>query len=144
MRKTLNKKTLGDRRTPETPFQTVSGATSWQFLCLFPWEFFFFFKIFLNLFMIDTERERERGRDTGRGRSRLHAGSPTWDSILGLQDHALGERQALKPLSHPRCPIFTDIETKMLSWQNAAFGLYIYSCLLWSYGLTLSRVFTSI
>ena len=33
---------------------------------------------------------RERGRDTGRGRSRLHAGSPTWDSIPGLQDQALG------------------------------------------------------
>ena len=31
--------------------------------------------------------ERERGRDTGRGRSRLHVGSPTWDSIPGLQDH---------------------------------------------------------
>ena len=42
--------------------------------------------------MIDRERqtERERGRDTGRGRSRPHAGSPTWDSIPGLQDHALG------------------------------------------------------
>ena len=37
------------------------------------------------LSMKDTERERERGRDTGRGRSRLHTGSPTWDSILGLQ-----------------------------------------------------------
>ena len=35
--------------------------------------------------MRDTERKR--GRDTGRGRSRLHAGSPTWDLILGLQDH---------------------------------------------------------
>ena len=43
----------------------------------------------------ETERERERGRDTGRGRSRLHAGSPMWDSILGLQDHALGQRQEL-------------------------------------------------
>ena len=44
--------------------------------------------------MRDTERERkrerERGRDTGRGRSRLHAGSLTWDSIPGLQDHTLG------------------------------------------------------
>ena len=39
------------------------------------------------------ERERERSRDTGRGRRRLHAGSPTWDSIPGLQDHALGQRQ---------------------------------------------------
>ena len=37
--------------------------------------------------MIDIERERDR--DTG-GRSRLHAGSPTWDLILGLQDHTLG------------------------------------------------------
>ena len=38
--------------------------------------------------MIDMERER--GRHTGGGRSRLHAGSPTWDSNLGLQDQALG------------------------------------------------------
>ena len=40
--------------------------------------------------MRDTEIGRERGRDTGRGRSRLHAGGLTWDSIPGLQDHALG------------------------------------------------------
>ena len=52
-----------------------------------------FFKDFIYLFMKDTEGER--GRDTGRRRSRLHAGSPMWDSILGLQDHALGRRQAL-------------------------------------------------
>ena len=39
-------------------------------------------------------RHRERGRDTGGGRSWLHAGSPMWDSIPGLQDHALGWRQA--------------------------------------------------
>ena len=44
--------------------------------------------------MIVTERERERGRDIGRGRSRLHAGSLMWDSIPGLQDRALGQRQA--------------------------------------------------
>ena len=37
--------------------------------------------------------ERERGRDTGKERSRLHAGSLTWDSIPGLQDHALGRSQ---------------------------------------------------
>ena len=44
--------------------------------------------------MIDIERrEKERGRATGRGRSRLHAGSPTWDSHPGLQDRALGQRQ---------------------------------------------------
>ena len=40
-------------------------------------------------------RDRERGRDIGRGRSRLHAGSPTQDSIPGLQDHALSRRQTL-------------------------------------------------
>ena len=45
--------------------------------------------------MRDTQRERERGRDTGRGRSRLHAGSPTQDSIPGPQGHTLGRRQAL-------------------------------------------------
>ena len=58
--------------------------------------------IFLKILFIyswerdtQTERERERGRDTGRGRSRLHAGSPMWDSIPGLQDHALSRRQML-------------------------------------------------
>ena len=62
---------------------------------------YLFFKDFIYLFMRDThrererEREREKGRDTGRGSSRLgssrlHAGSLTWDSILGLQDHTLG------------------------------------------------------
>ena len=60
----------------------------------------FVFLSFFNLFMRDTERDR----DTGRGRSRLHAGSQTWDLIPGLQDHALGQRQALKLLSHPDCP----------------------------------------
>ena len=44
--------------------------------------------------MIDTHTQRMRGRDTGRGKSRLHARSPTWDSIAGLQDHALSQRQA--------------------------------------------------
>ena len=64
--------------------------------------------------MRDTQRER--GRDTGRGRSRLHAGSLTWDSILGLQDHTLGRRQALKPLSHPGCPSFTFLTQDSTSW----------------------------
>ena len=41
-----------------------------------------------NLFI--HERPRERGRDTGGWRSRLLTGSPTWDSIPGLQDQALG------------------------------------------------------
>ena len=42
------------------------------------------------MIVTERERERERGRDTGRGRSRLHAGSPMWDSVLGLHDHTLG------------------------------------------------------
>ena len=50
---------------------------------------------FLRFYLFIHERHRKRGRDTGRGRSRLHAGSPIWDSILGRQDHALGQRQAL-------------------------------------------------
>ena len=53
--------------------------------------------------MIDIERER--GRDTGGGRSRLHAGSPTWDSIPGLDPGTPGSRPGrkagTKPLSHP-------------------------------------------
>ncbi|XP_048969991.1 ATP-dependent RNA helicase DHX8 isoform X1 [Canis lupus baileyi] len=50
------------------------------------------------------ESERERGRDIGRGRSRLHAGSPTWDSIPGLQDRALGQRQMAEfPLEPMLC-----------------------------------------
>ena len=56
---------------------------------LFRISLFFFFNIYLFM------RDRERGRDSGRGRSRLHAGSLMWDSILGLQDHALGRRQRL-------------------------------------------------
>ena len=34
------------------------------------------------------DREKVRDRDIGRGKSRLHAGSPMWDLIPGLQDHA--------------------------------------------------------
>ena len=40
--------------------------------------------------MRDTQ---ERGRDISRGRSRFHAGSPMRDSITGLQDQALSQRQ---------------------------------------------------
>ena len=38
---------------------------------------------------------RNTERDTGRGTGRLHAGSPTWDSILGIRDHAWSQRQTL-------------------------------------------------
>ena len=62
---------------------------------------FFAFKDFIYLFMKDTHTER------GRGRSRLHAGSPTWDSIPGPRDHALSQMQIdAQPLSHPVPPRF--------------------------------------
>ena len=59
-------------------------------------RFYFFFKNFFNVFMIVTERERERERQRHRQREKQApcTGSPTWDSIPGLQDRALGQRQA--------------------------------------------------
>ena len=46
--------------------------------------------------MIVTEREKERERQRHRQREKQApcTGSPTWDSIPGLQDRALGQRQA--------------------------------------------------
>ena len=46
--------------------------------------------------MIVTHRERERERQRCRRREKQApcTGSPTWDSIPGLQDRALGQRQA--------------------------------------------------
>ena len=56
-----------------------------------------------------SEREREREAETqaegeaNKGRSRPHAGSQTWDSIPGLQDHSPAAGGA-KPLCHRGCP----------------------------------------
>ena len=72
-------------------FRIIGRMASFLILKRSTKAFFFLKKDFIYLFMRDTQR----GRDTGRGRSRLHAGSPTRDSIPGLQDHALGPRQAL-------------------------------------------------
>ena len=52
--------------------------------------------------MIDLGRKR--GRDTGRGRSSFPVGSPTWDSIPGLQESYPGPKAGAKPLSHPGIP----------------------------------------
>ena len=64
------------------------------FCALFPAQLLslllLFFKDFIYLFI---ETERERGRNTGRGRSRHHTENLTWDSIQGLQYHALGCRR---------------------------------------------------
>ena len=54
-------------------------------------SFFFFFKF---LFIYDSYRERERQRHRQREKQAPCAGSPTWDSIPGLEDRALGQRQA--------------------------------------------------
>ena len=60
--------------------------------------FLLFLKDFIYLFMRDKEREREIERERQRHRQREKqapcTGSPMWDSILGLQDRALGQRQA--------------------------------------------------
>ena len=50
--------------------------------------------------MRDTERAR------GHGRSRLHAGSPTWDSILGPGSPGSGPglKAGTRMLSHPVYP----------------------------------------
>ena len=47
--------------------------------------------------MIVTQRERERERQRHRQREKQApcTGSLTWDSIPGLQDRTLGQRQAL-------------------------------------------------
>ena len=63
----------------------------------------FFCFLFLFLFIYDshTERERQRHRQKERQRHRQRekqapcTGSLTWDSIPGLQDRTLGQRQAL-------------------------------------------------
>ena len=53
--------------------------------------------------MIVTERERE-AETQAEGEQAPCTGSPTWDSIPGLQDHALSQRQALTA-APPRDPL---------------------------------------
>ena len=42
----------------------------------------------------EREKERQRQRHRQREKQAPCTGSPTWDSIPGLQDRALGQRQA--------------------------------------------------
>ena len=70
------------------------------------------------------EKERERGRDTGGGRSRLHAGSPTWDSIPGLspgQPWVKGRRQTAEPPRDP--PELRFKERTVRTLQREGFSL---------------------
>ena len=70
--------------------EEIDAKVRFHLLSLF--FYFLFFLIFL--FIYDSHRERKRGRDTGREKQAPCTGSPTWESILGLQDRALGQRQA--------------------------------------------------
>ena len=83
---------------------------AFSLMLLFAFIFYFYFFLRFYLFIHDRHRERERGRDTGRGRSRgrsrLHAGSLTWDSILGIQNLQPWAEGGAKPLSHWGCPGF--------------------------------------
>ena len=56
--------------------------------------------------MIVTQREREMQRHRQREKQAPYTGSPTWDSIPGLQDHALGQRQALNRCATQGSPSF--------------------------------------
>ena len=71
-----------------------------------PWmPFVSFFNFYL--FMIVTHRERERQRHRQREKQAPCAGSPRWDSISGLQDRALGQRQAPNRCATKGSPTFT-------------------------------------
>ncbi|KAM8906509.1 rho GTPase-activating protein 20-like isoform 1-T1 [Lycaon pictus] len=59
----------------------------------------------------ERERERERQRHRQREKQAPCTGSPTWDSIPGLQDRALGQRQAPNRCAPQEslCELFTFI-----------------------------------
>ena len=53
----------------------------------------FFFNFLKFIYDSHRERKRERQRPRQREKQAPCTGSPTWDSIPGLQNHALGQRQ---------------------------------------------------
>ena len=58
--------------------------------------------------MIVTERERQRHRQ--REKQAPCIGSPMWDWIPGLQDRALGQRQALNHCASQGSPMCSILE----------------------------------
>ena len=69
------------------------GWLNW-FISTWVWvSFFFFFNFYLFMIVTERERERERQRHRQREKQAPCTGSLTWDSIPGLQDRALGQRQ---------------------------------------------------
>ena len=84
---------LDNRRIKDS---AVTFSVVWcRFFFSFLFLSFFFFLEGLYLFIHERHTQRERGRVTGRESSRLHAGSPMWDSVLGSGDHTLSQRQTL-------------------------------------------------
>lgn len=77
----------------------------------------FFFFLHFYLFMIVTERERERKRQRHRQREKQApcTRSPTWDSIPGLQDRALGQRQALNRCATQGSPLQVNWSYRLLT-----------------------------
>ena len=96
-------------------FTRLFRETQWScsenfYLCIFK---------FLKKILFIHERHTERGRNIVRERSRLHPGSPMWDSIQGLQDHALGQRQTLNPWTTQASLLW-----KFLKWKPLWFVLW--------------------
>ena len=91
--------------------------------------------IFLFIYETEGERERERQRDTGRGRSWLHAGSLMWNSIPGLQDHTLGQRQVLNHWATQGSPGYQYFISYMF-WKDFLphldFSFYALIIILWN------------
>ena len=61
--------------------------------------------------MIVTQRETERQRHRQREKQAPRTWSPTWDSIPGLQDRALGQRQAPNRCATQGSPDLTILKT---------------------------------
>ena len=87
----------------------------------------FFLKV---LFIYSWDTHTERSRDTGRGRSRFHGGSPTWDSIPGLQDHTLGWRwhQTAEPPGLPKLLLTLFSNISFQNFMESAYSkLFLFS-----------------
>ena len=63
-------------------------------------------------------RDTYRGRDTDTERSRLPAGSPMWDSIVGLDPGTWGSALSLRhsTTEPPRCPLRTNFMKEHHWW----------------------------
>ena len=80
-------------------------------------EFLIFFKF---LFIYDSHTERgERLRHRQREKQAPCTESPTWDSIPGLQDRALGQRQVLNRCATQGSPIISFLEDRQLQFRDS-------------------------